>query len=78
MLELDARKFYETDIYFLVHAYHLVQRNPNNSKHELLYLLQNEFDELDMFHENFDKIVVMYVCLNGFIDVEFEFIKSLM
>ena len=77
-LEFNNRKFYDTEIYFLVHAYQLVQRNPNNSKQELYYILQNELDEVDMFDENFDEIVVMYVCAHDFLDVEYEFLKSLM
>ena len=76
-LEFNARKFYETNVYFLVHAYQLVKRNPNKSKQELYYLLQNEFDELDMFIENFDELVIFYVCLQGFLASEYEFIKSL-
>ena len=78
MLEFGAREFYNKDIHFLVHAYQFIQRSPNNSKREILTLLQNEFDELDMFNENFDKILVTYVCVTGFIGVEYEFLKSLM
>ena len=78
VLEYDHRKFYDTEIYFFVQTYQLVQTNPNSSKIDLFLSLQNELDELDMFDENFDAIVVMYVCLHDFLDVEFEFLKSLM
>ena len=39
VLEFDNRKFYDTEIYFLLQAYQLVQGNPNDSKQELFYLL---------------------------------------
>ena len=78
MLEFNNRKFYDTEIYFLMHAYQLVERNPGDSKIELFYLLHDELDELDMFDENSDDIAEMYICLNDFIDLEFEFLKSLM
>jgi len=72
------RKFYDTDLFFLMQAFDHVRKNPNKTKQELYSLLQNELDQVDMFNENFDDIVIMYVCLQGFLAAEFEFLKSLM
>ena len=78
ILEFGVRKFYDLEICYLVQTYQLVERNPNDSKIQLFYLLQEELDEVDMFDENYDAIVVMYVCAHDFLDVEYEFLKSLM